>query len=59
MGTELNREFSIKESPMAEMHLQKCSTSLVIRKMQIKMNQRFHLISIRMAKTKNSSDSRC
>jgi hypothetical protein len=33
--------------------------SLVIREMQIKATLRFHLTPIRMAKIKNSSDSRC
>ena len=44
---------------MAEMYLKKCSTSLVIREIQIKMTLRFHLISVRMAKIKNSGESRC
>jgi hypothetical protein len=38
---------------------QKCSVSLVIRKMQIKASVRFHLTPIRMAKINNSSDSKC
>jgi hypothetical protein len=44
---------------MAEKHLQKISTSLVIREMQIKTTLRFHLTPVRMAKIKNSSNSSC
>jgi hypothetical protein len=44
---------------MAEKHLKKCATSLVIREMQIKTTLRFHLTPVRMPKIKNSGDSRC
>ena len=43
---------------MAKKHLKKCSTSLIIRKMQIKTTLRFHHTPVRMAKIKNSGDSR-
>jgi hypothetical protein len=58
-GSELNKEFSPKEYRMAEKHLKKCSTSLIIREMQIKTTLRFHFTPVRMAKIKNSGDSRC
>ena len=57
--TDLNKEFSPEEFQVAERHLKKCSTSLVIREMQIKTTLRFHLIPVRMATIKNSGDSRC
>jgi hypothetical protein len=44
---------------MAEKHLKKRSTSLIIREMQIKTTLRFYLTPVRMAKFKNSGDSRC
>jgi hypothetical protein len=44
---------------MAEKHLKKCSTSLIIWEMQIKTTLRFYLTPVRMAKIKNSRDSRC
>jgi hypothetical protein len=44
---------------MAEKHLKKCPKPLIIREMQIKTNLRFHLTPVRMAKIKNSGDSRC
>jgi hypothetical protein len=54
------KEFSTEESRIARKHLNKCSTSLVIREMKSKqLCLRFCHIPIRMAKIKNSDDSRC
>jgi hypothetical protein len=58
-STELNNKFSTEEYRMAKKHLKKCSTSLIIREMQIKTTLRFHLTPVRMAKIKNSGDSSC
>jgi hypothetical protein len=54
-----DKDFSTEEYQMAEKHLKKCSTSLIIRKRQIKVNLRFYLTAVRMAKIKNTGDSRC
>jgi hypothetical protein len=57
--TDLNKAFSTEEYQMAEKHLNKCSTSLVIREMQIKATLRFNLTPVRMIKIKNSGENRC
>ena len=44
---------------MAEKHPRKWIKSLIIREIQIKTTLRFHLTTVRMAKTKNSGNSRC
>jgi hypothetical protein len=44
---------------MADKQLKKCSKSLIIREMHIKTTLRFHLTPVRIAKIKNSFDSRC
>jgi hypothetical protein len=59
MGTGLNEEFSTKEYRMAQKHLKKCSLSIVIREMQIKISLRFYLTPVRIAKIKNSVYRRC
>jgi hypothetical protein len=53
MGIEINKEFSTEEYKMAEKHLEKCSTSLIIRERQIKPILRFYLTPFRMSEIKN------
>jgi hypothetical protein len=56
---ELNREFSKGEVQMASKHLKKCSTSLVVKEMQIKTTLRFHLTPVRMAIIKGNNNNTC
>jgi hypothetical protein len=55
----LNKEYSTEEYWMGEKHLKQCSTSIIIRKIQINTTLSFYLTPFRMAQIKNSGNSRC
>jgi hypothetical protein len=57
-ANEFNRAFSKDDVQMTK-NMKKCSPSLAIKEMQIKITLRFHFTPVRMATIKNTNNKCC
>ena len=56
---DLNRHVSKEVVQMAKKDMKRCSTSLIIKEMQVKTTLRYHLTPLRIAIIKKSTNNKC
>ena len=55
----MNRHLPKEDIQMVNRHMKRCSTSLIVREIQVKTTFRYQLTLVRVAKINNSGNNRC